>query len=273
MKRRGCVLILIWMIVLLLGLEGLLRAFDPLGLHYFTDLEILGRGSVSDDARLYVLAPGRYALRGWQVNELPNGVRLTPDTVPSACTLLILGDSVAFGQGVNDDQTFANRLAQAVQVQVVNAAFEGYNSQQVLGALRHFPQANVVLYLVSNNDKDDAWRFDRPAPVSAMPALSLYVSALSPWGKRVQAGETGSQARFDSDLRQIASDRRVIIFAFPEPIGYEVHDHYGAHLIPWYTQHNSWIDGHPNAVGHAEIAAALLPIVHEAVQEHCTTVF
>lgn len=268
--KNAVIRLLVVLAVAPLLLEGLLRLFDPLGAHYFTDLEILGRASVPDNARSYILGPGRYALRGWSVTELSNGVRYTPAPDPGGCLLLILGDSVAFGQGVNDDDTFGSVLAKSLPVQPINAAFEGYNSHQVLGALLHFPQAEVAVYLISNNDKDPAWRFDQPAPVGDMPAISLYATAL--WAMQHHGGAQEDQTRFDADMKQIAADPRVILFAFPESVGEETHAHYGSHIIPWYTHHNSYFDGHPSAAGHAEIAAAMLPIVRSAVRERCTAI-
>ena len=67
------------------------------------------------------------------------------------------GDSITFGYGASDDETYAARLAQALgsRVEVVNAGVTGYTSHQVLGLLRRVGgevSPDVALFCIGWND-------------------------------------------------------------------------------------------------------------------------
>lgn len=250
-----------------LMVEGLLRVFDPLGAHYFTDIEQLGLSSAIDEHRGYTLQAGSYSLRGWSVTELPDGIRYTPASETSACKVLMLGDSVVFGHGVNDNETAANILASKLHANIINTAFEGYNSRQVLETLRLHPEVDVAVYLIINNDMDPAWHFEKPDRLEQTPMLSIYTMAL--WNISHRPAPVEEEARFWSDIAQLSSDPRVQLVAFDEPVGRLVASRYPVAIIPPYKSRNSFFDPHPSAEGHQEIAASMLPIVQSAVAKRC----
>lgn len=80
---------------------------------------------------------------------------------PGVCRVLVLGDSVAWGAGLDDDDAifvrqFENLLNQGgVRVQVFNAAVPGYNLEQIRANYLHkagsWPH-DVVLYAAFSND-------------------------------------------------------------------------------------------------------------------------
>ena len=69
----------------------------------------------------------------------PDGRRVTPPAKgnDSPGCLVLFGDSVTFGEGVNDEQAFAYRAGQLLQGEyaVSNLAFSGYGPHQMLSAL------------------------------------------------------------------------------------------------------------------------------------------
>jgi hypothetical protein len=82
---------------------------------------------------------------------------------PGRRRVLVLGDSIAFGYGVADDETFARRLdARRAEVEVVNLAVEGYGTAQQLLKLEHEGLGHrphvVLLNVCVENDALDNWR-------------------------------------------------------------------------------------------------------------------
>jgi lysophospholipase L1-like esterase len=86
------------------------------------------------------------------------GRRRTVPDLEADRRLFVLGDSFAFGWGVNDEETFSSRLAEALgsRARVVNAGVEGYGLTQIYGRfldLRDDVQAGdlVVLTLIGDD--------------------------------------------------------------------------------------------------------------------------
>lgn len=82
---------------------------------------------------------------------------------PDARRVVVLGDSITFGYGVADDETFAHRLdARHPEVEVVNLAVEGYGTAQQLLKLEHeglgYRPQLVLLNVCVENDAVDNWR-------------------------------------------------------------------------------------------------------------------
>ncbi len=94
--------------------------------------------------------------------------RAGPERAPDAPRVLLVGDSVAFGYGVLDDETYAAQLEQllagtlddpAAAPVVRTLACPGWNHRSSLRKLRTELARlapDVVLYLAVNNDLDDA---------------------------------------------------------------------------------------------------------------------
>lgn len=87
------------------------------------------------------------------------GRRATVPVVAASRRVLIVGDSVAFGLGVDDDATMASQLQRAAgdSFQVFNAAVAGYNADQIYLAAKRSLAAQPVdalIYVASTNDFD-----------------------------------------------------------------------------------------------------------------------
>jgi len=105
-----------------------------------------------------------------RVNQLGlRGPAATPTPAPGTIRLLVLGDSVVFGQGVEDDQTFSAALARRLAerwktpVEALNAGVQGYDTVAEAAFLDGPGAAlapNGVVVGMSLNDYDPAPGYD-----------------------------------------------------------------------------------------------------------------
>jgi len=109
---------------------------------------------LSENVKDYIHNQTRVAY-SYTVNE--EGLRVTLPIHQSEKKLLIVGDSVAFGEGVDDDATIASHLQNLLQdkYQVINAGVGGYGGENVyrmakmMGAKQKF---HGLIYIASQND-------------------------------------------------------------------------------------------------------------------------
>ncbi len=266
--RRSLIALLIGLILALLLGEVLLAAFDPLGFAYYRDQAALGALLIPDPSG-YNFQPGRHKLIEFTCTILPDGTRAAPATnLAAPPTLVFLGDSVTFGYGVNDDQTWVNLIARALPtVHVINAGVSGYNSTNVRRTLARYPQADALVYLIINNDADPEYQPDfahlrPPAPISW---LALYLLNLPEYLHPVSADELVARGQIDrylQDIRAIAADRRVLLVAFDNPLtALTVKAGFRVARIDRGTDRVSPADGHPGVIGNQAIARQILPLV------------
>lgn len=276
MKRR-LLTVLAWLALTPLLVEGGLRLIDPWGVgRYFGDLHTLERQFVRDEHTVYMLPAGHYTFTTWSATELPGSLRLVPDDRGGPCRVLLIGDSVTWGLGVGDAETWANHLA-GPDVTILNAAQVGYNSDAIRALPVRFVAADVVIYLVIPNDVSKTVSLNDPAmqlDPSTYSYVRLYLVAASLGSLSLAPKDIkGDWMRFYADLDALATDTRVTFVAFDDAFAHLIAGRYPVHLIPWYQARLSHADAHPSAAGHAEIAAAMLPIVRQAVQNRCTATF
>jgi hypothetical protein len=119
---------------------------------------------------------------------------------PGARRVVMLGDSVAFGTGVADGETFADRLEEAGGFEVVNLAVDGYGTDQELIRLEEeglsYQPHDVILNFCVRNDY-----YDNALPVA------LY-DGTSP--KPYFTLEDGQLIRHDAHLRIGATTRLAV---------------------------------------------------------------
>lgn len=136
-----------------------------------------GKTRVGEGVRY--LEVNRFGFRGNPVEE-----QKTPGTV----RIMILGDSSAFGYGLNQDQAFAplmedilNRDSQGKKFEVINASVMGYTT---FSSLNFFREKGIkfnpdLLIIAHNNDPNPDWDEDknRAAPENLRPLMeNLYRS-------------------------------------------------------------------------------------------------
>ena len=157
--------------------EVSLRTFDPLGLNYEAEFlryknealrypwEEKPGAPIDYDGTLYRHKPnfdldlGSFRL---VTNSLGfRGPEVSVDKPPGTVRILVLGDSVAFGWGVDDEATFLRRFEQQLAtqlgkpVEVINTGHPMYDSVQELALLRDEGlrlQPDLVILVYVTND-------------------------------------------------------------------------------------------------------------------------
>lgn len=264
--------ILLVLVISLALLEAALTLIDPFGMVFFEKVDwlenYLGRANGS-----YSLSPGIYNVAGWTVTMNDDATRRVPDS-GAGCTLLFTGDSVTWGWGVNDDETFANLIARELGTQAINSGVFGYSSEDVAAALDYYEgQYDLAVYLIYPNDHYYTWDIDsdlQPAGQHTFPGFGLIHSGTpaTVW-YGVYLTRPGGQPeaeymdRFTADMDAITGHDHVLLFAFDAPPAAQVRERYDIHLIDWYTSAVSRVDPHPTAAGHQQIAAAMLSTIRE----------
>lgn len=144
--------------------EVLLRAFDPLGMAYFSEAARYFRRMRPDDAFAYIHRAGyQDELQGVDVSINSHGFRgpERPEAkAPGTVRLMILGDSVVFGWGAPQDSIFPMRLQRRFEAsgrpwEVVAAGVGSWNTRTEYEYLRARGLAfepDVLLVVAANND-------------------------------------------------------------------------------------------------------------------------
>lgn len=264
MLPRAALMVVFILITLEIGLTWI----DPLQLRSIHQMSVILQTRTTGQSDTYQLTPGLYRFDGWSATVNPDGTRYTPGTGDD--DLALFGDSVAWGWGVNDDQTFAAHLARAWSpVRITNYAVPGYNSANVLARIQQ-TTFDAALYLIYSNDADSGFTVggntvsgDYRYPGFHLPGVSVlwtYVRyggqfTFTWWPRLYQP--TPEPDRFWSDLDVLAQIEGLTLLAFDDAFGRAVAERYPVMLIPPFTERISRVDDHPNAAGHRQIAASL----------------
>jgi hypothetical protein len=251
-------------------LEGALRLVDPWGAAtYAQDMVALRNAYIPDADRRYILPDGTLTLAHWSVITV-NGTRSVPASQPAACRIIVVGDSTVFGEGVNDDDTFTNHLAQQFPaVEWRNAGMNGYNLRNVLLAIDALP-ADGYLYLLNNNDYQDAYHLlsGREYPIVALGYLQFAIK------KALKASGHYDPVQYpgwvDAELPRL--DRPdVLVVAFDRPF-----TRYAAQVVPIQFIPSVGLDGvispangHPNPDGHRRMAANIAAVADKWLVQVC----
>lgn len=282
LKKLGQAALIVGSIFLML--ELLLAFVDPWGIAYFNDLLRMGNEHFEvDETRGYKMLDGTYRFSDWRAT-IEDGARVTPDSnTDSACSLVLLGDSVTFAHGVNDAQTWANQLAQQVpDVTIINTGMTTYNSSNALGSKQAFPDADAYIYLIVYNDIEpalnpDPYAFPGQNP-TRLPFIVRYVS-FAMFGRQpsefeeqtLPSRDDPNMQRFLGDIEAIMADDDTVLFSFDNsPLtdflrdeGYEVQEY------PYLQYQNSYVDNHWNARGNREFADLITPFVRDIMTTRC----
>jgi lysophospholipase L1-like esterase len=240
-------------------------------------------------------APVRTNSRGFRGAELP--------TSKPAGTLRIvgLGDSVMFGWGVSEDETYLRRLESSLRaavasdgIDVLNLAVPGYNSAQEAAVFRDealplSPDLLLVGYVLNDAEpvlfRDGA--VENPIVASSrllqlvrdlarerlprrQAAREAMAAALRDMGRR--AAERGIPAIFFIYPNLVAGEDPEIPRRIAEDSGFIYVDLYAAFEAYYRATGRGFqdvalsrTDAHPNAEGHRLMAEALLPPVRAAL--------
>ena len=122
--------------------------FDPPVLFYRYD------DHLSDNLKAYIKAKSRH---NFSYTTYSEGFRKTTPEIKSNSKILVIGDSMGFGVGVNDEHTAASYLQDMLNTRyrVINASVGGYNGQQLFKVAEKLAKEDKfegLVYQASYND-------------------------------------------------------------------------------------------------------------------------
>jgi hypothetical protein len=180
------------------------------------------------------------------------------------CRLVLLGDSVTFGLGIDDEVTWANLIAQRrPDLRVVNAALPWYDVWAVARTAEAL-SADWRVYLLVDNDADHTAE-EALTLIDRVSAIKLYTNLIS--SGQHEAGGPGGEAAVPEDfwaaLDGLLTDPHLLVVGLR---GTWLAEQVAASgraitLIEPYTGRLSWADAHPDAEGHRQIADQVLPLL------------
>lgn len=253
-----------------LTVEFVVTILQPLGIRdYSGDLAELRHRYIYLTPDLYTLpvssAIDLYA--DWRVTMDDEIGRAMPDR-NSDCLIAFIGDSVTFGHGVNDDETFARLIAEELGVSAINFGMNGYNAEQVLASIEYLDgryDIDLYVYLHTRNDHHEAIPESDMRHGGWQPAFVTTVLYLN---KSRRLSNVEIPDWYHSAIDAITSRDNVLMFAFDndEIVPRES----GAIILDSYTPNvNSPADGHPNTQGHRMVAYQMLPDIRNALRGRC----
>jgi lysophospholipase L1-like esterase len=300
-RAQAILFVTVFCVLCLTALELSLRAVVP----YNMSLREIMRPS-REPGVLYELSPGTRVRFNGQGCRLPEtllevssaGMRDREYSVrkpDGAYRIAVMGDSVAFGWGVELEQTFAKRLEQMLNAgepggrkyEVINFAVPGYNIAQEVAVLRTKVLAyspDLVLVCVCGNDNQPSFDYLYPLPFfrhvpgvvfkSRLVRLALDTGSRSILERSARRGE--GQAAAEAAVRELsglAARERLTVIFYPDYGWMEtLLGKYGLGGRTVYSDFRIWTpgyvlekDGHPNAAGHERIAGILYRYLKEHV--------
>jgi hypothetical protein len=269
---RAVILVLVILLLSLVLLEGVLWFIDPLGIAtYVTDLSLM---VTIANAEGYTLAPGRHELRYWSYTIDESGNRVMPVRGDNGCTIAFVGDSITFGQGVNDEDTFAYKFASAnPDVQFINRGKIAYNIANISASVAN-TAADGYIYFVSDNDDglpwmrpESQWGLPRQLP-PRLAAIQYYLATF----REINLPSVGDRDGFWSQFEALYRRDDVAFFLMGSPLADEIAVRYPAiPLIPRWTVDLkvSWIDGHPNPAGHDYLLERMSETIAAFIEQRC----
>jgi len=266
----------------LLVIEIALQLTDPWGIVYFDDIVTMSEHFIADEDRGYILPDGYFEYSHWSATIVDGVRQTTVDSSETVCDVVLIGDSVTFGYGVDDEAAWGNVLAnQFPEIYIRNAGVTQYASDNVLRTYQAF-DADVYIYLIINNDWQESPAFGQGVltnPANQMPRLVNYLQFLFLRKPEEEAGAFGDAnssqpyERFLSDIDVMSQDEGMVFLAFEDDAigdivsdaGYDIE-----RIAPYPIEHRiSFVDVHLNDTGNEILAGMIAPIMEQAVAEQC----
>lgn len=171
------------LVTVLIGVEVVLRAFDPIGIVYLYDVRRYFKTMLIDDDRYaYIHAANtQNTLNGEAVRFNNIGLRgadISLQKPENSTRLMILGDSVVLGWGVSEQARFTSKLQDlfnrsAYPADIVAAGVGSWNTRTEYEFLRHVGikyDPDILLLLIVPNDTDPK----RDSGYTAVPRDELF---------------------------------------------------------------------------------------------------
>lgn len=247
----------------LIATEAFLRYVDYDGVyHYLSAWETLKMRYAVDG---YRFETGHYNLGRWAVTIDNSGFRQT-ETKTSDCKVAFLGDSVTFGWGANDADTFVQLYANESPYTVLNRGLNGYNIGN-LSELYKQLKADAIIYLVVSNDADlnqAGYNGNRTTIQSAIYYRLMWSNIVAERPKR--------KKDFDRYKRLFATmdrgDMLTIRLDDNSPFMQSIADIVPLRVSSVYPM-VSLTDAHPNKDGHKMLYDAMRPYIDDFIAQRC----
>lgn len=276
--RRAIIFVLTMFLVIVLLLEMLLYWLDPLGLvAYMHSFERMYQTTIPDETG-YTFIEGTHDMMNYSYTILDNHSRRIPATnLDATCVIAGIGDSVTFGMGVEDEQTWLNLVAeQFPNVQFVNWGRPVFGAENVYSSYQNYDADGYLWLVISNDDFGEAGYKERqPNYVSALRLYWLYVLYPAIFGKPAYNVIHEYTNDVDEDVisvsaqlaEQMLAHDNILIFGFDE---YPTNRIEAAITISYYDDTVGLFDHHPSFKGNQQIAASILPHVTDFVERICS---
>lgn len=265
--RRLLIVILLPLAAPTLCLDLMLWHLDPLGTRAMVYDWIALAEVDMPHVTGYQYPEGAYNLTHHTVTIVDDGKRLVPASGNGDCVIAFVGDSVTWGAGVNDADTFVNRLARLFpDVTFWNTGRNRYSVTNVAAAINHYQADGYVWTMISN----DAGGLALPQDYTRNPsAFELYTTTLAAEYRNQQNFSSLTWGDYATLAQDIVNRADVLTFGFQDdPLAMEA-EPWGIHLIPYPVETVSLADKHPSAQGHERIALDMLPFVSVFITRVC----
>lgn len=267
---RICIRSVILIAITLMALEAALTFIDPLGVVYYRDIRTIENESKRQDLSGYTFASSHKThLTKWSFETTPDGTRSVPGISLSGPKVRFYGDSVTFGMGVDDANTWVSIVCSSLHLNCTNYGRGGYPASNTVELMQATAHRGCAVFLTIHNDMETMDDFIY-GNQSWRPMILDYWHFLT-------VGRYAGYARLDNTAYQqamqyAASRPNTLLLAFDgHNYGKMVREQYGAVLIPNFTSRISVVDTHPNNEGNRQIAEYILPILDEWLDErNCT---
>lgn len=195
---------------------------------------------------------GTFTSGAWDITIVGDGYRDTPaSNEASDCVIVFVGDSLTFGHGVHDEDTFANQFARDFGVHVDNVARRGYNAMQVAALIDHYDYADGYIWLHFQNDHHAPIEYDdTPIPRPTRWHVWWQWRLLDFNRHTASNAEPIVDANYDEHVARITAHDNVIAFSMSDNQFIRI-----PHYWTWVHRH----DTHPDALGHRVIYEGMKP--------------
>lgn len=271
-KRQNIIIALIATILSIIGLELFIRMVDPLGIiQYQDDLRFIYSAAREHDERGVALVPGLYESDRWSFSIGYDGYRVTPSRNYNAeCTIAMIGDSVTFGFGVNDSETFTELLQQRFEgFQFINSGVSGYNSGNFEPTASEI-NADGYIYTQIKNDYAPALGTSTfKERQNIFSGLERYTWATWFDGRRKYLSNNAIWSEYGGRYGGFLERDNLLIFT-PHQNAWLIAQ-YGATSIGLWDSVISPHDGHPTAEGHRQLMGEMAEYVELFLNDVCSS--
>lgn len=258
--------LLILILLVIFSLELLLRFTDPAGIWHFRSLSLFySQFIINSQAEGYDFADGTYTGVGHTIT-IEDGNRSLPDH-GDACTIAFLGDSFAFGWGVDDEYIYPYILAQQFdRVTFINTGRPAYSMANVMIVVDEVQADGYVWFIAEDDNAPIGTAYPNPPQVLwRYTALRTYYNASQQSNPDTINVNPPSYEEFSEHVIQLTGRNDLIAFGYGT-----LAELAGATIL---SDSEYMYQYHPDAEGHAQIADLMFPEVRDLISQVCGEIY